>query len=186
MLIGAVLTLSLQFAVSHISQAPVVYASGTRLTPFTLASRDFRDGGRLATEFAFNQSGCPGANLSPELHWNNVPVGTKRFAMLVVDYDEPLAGGWHHWVAYNIPGSVTHLPENSDLVYTEGINDYGTIGYGGPCPPTTGETHHYLFLLYATDLASIGGGGLTYAQVLSAIQNDVLGATSIIGTYSLP
>lgn len=185
MLIGGVLAFSLQFALARITQAPIAYASSS-LHPFTISSRDFYDGGPLAKTFEFNQDGCTGANLSPQLHWDNVPTGTKSFALLMVDYDAPLAGGWHHWIIYNIPGSVHSLAKGSDLAFTEGINDFGTLGYGGPCPPATGETHHYLFLLYATDLANIGAGGMTYNQVLNAIQNDVLGATSIIGTFDLP
>jgi Raf kinase inhibitor-like YbhB/YbcL family protein len=185
MLIGGLLALSLQFAPARIAAAPVAYA-GSALHPFTIASHDFHDGGRLATTFELNQDGCTGKNLSPELHWENTPAGTQSFALLVVDYDAPLAGGWHHWVVYNIPASVHELARGSDQAYTEGLNDFGFVGYGGPCPPATGETHHYLFLLYATDLANIGASGQTYSQVLTAIQNDVLSATSIIGTFTLP
>jgi hypothetical protein len=46
--------------------------------------------------------------------------------------------------------------------------------------------HHYLFLLYAINVASVGAQGLTFNQVMSVIQNDVVGATSIIGTFHLP
>ena len=63
---------------------------------------------------------------------------------------------------------------------------FGFIGYGGPCPPPTGETHHYLFLLYAINIAHVGGQGLKFGEVISAIRGHVLGATSIIGTFHLP
>lgn len=186
LLVGGLLALSLQFALARSTrQTPLAYASSP-LHPFTIASRDFSDGQPLTKTFEFNQDGCTGANLSPELHWENVPAGTKSFALLMVDYDAPLAGGWHHWLVYNIPASVDRLAKGSDQAFTEGLNDFGFTGYGGPCPPATGEKHHYLFLLYATDLANIGTSGLTYNQVLSAIQNNVLGATSIIGTFDLP
>jgi len=56
---------------------------------------------------------------------------------------------------YNIPASVTSLPE--DLAKTEnpahggihGKSSFGDFGYGGPCPPW--GTHRYFFKLYALD-----------------------------------
>ena len=154
------------------------------LRPFTITSPNFRDGGPLSRRQEFNQDGCTGSNIAPELNWTNVPAGTKSFVLLLSDYDAPLAGGFHHWIVYNIPARARELEGNN--AFTEGTNDYGFIGYGGPCPPATGETHHYLFLLYAINVASIGAQGLTFNQVMGVIQNDVVGATSIIGTFHLP
>src|SRR5437016_3584714 len=88
------------------------------------------------------------------------------------------------WIVYNIPSSSRELEGNQ--AFTEGTNSYGFAGYGGPCPPPTGETHHYLFLLYAIDIVHVGRSGLGFAQVINAIQGHVLGATSIIGTFKLP
>jgi Raf kinase inhibitor-like YbhB/YbcL family protein len=118
------------------------------------------------------------------LNWKNVPAGTKSFVLLMSDYDAPVAGGFHHWIVYNIPADTRELEGNHP--FTEGTTSFGTTGYGGPCPPPTGETHHYLFLLYAIDIAQIGGSGLTFDAVVSAIQGHVLAATSIIGTFHLP
>jgi Raf kinase inhibitor-like YbhB/YbcL family protein len=33
---------------------------------------------------------------------------------------------------------------------TQGRNDFGELGYGGPCPPE-GETHTYVFRILALD-----------------------------------
>lgn len=106
------------------------------------------------------------------------------FDLLTSDYDAPVDGGFHHWIVYNIPASARQLVGNN--AFTEGTNSFGFTGYGGPCPPRTGETHHYLFLLYATDLAQIGGPGLTFDDVIKALSGHVLRATSIIGTFHLP
>ena len=164
--------------------AHVAVASSDALQPFTITSPDFRDGGPLPRKAEFNQFGCTGSNIAPELDWTNVPAGTKSFAMLMSDYDAPIAGGFHHWIVYNIPANARQLEGNH--AFTEGTNSFGFRGYGGPCPPPTGETHHYLFLLYATDLVQVGGKGLTFDEVVSAIQGHVLGATSIIGTFKRP
>lgn len=181
-LIAGLLTLSL--LLSNEPSTHVALASGNALHPFTITSPNFHDGGPLSIKQEFNRFGCTGSNIAPELDWKNVPAGTKSFVMLMSDYDAPVAGGFHHWIVYNIPGSTRELEGNH--AFTEGTNSFGFMGYGGPCPPATGETHHYLFLLYAIDLAHIGSQGLTFDQVMNAIQNHVLGATSIIGTFHLP
>jgi len=173
-------SLSLSFSrTSH-----TAYAASSTLHPFTINSPDFHDGGPLSQKTEFNQQGCTGSNIAPQLNWVHVPAGTKSFVLLMSDYDAPVAGGFHHWIVYNIPAGVRELQGNHS--FTEGTNSYGFIGYGGPCPPATGETHHYLFLLYAINRAHVGGKGLTFDQVISTIKNNVLGATSIIGTFHLP
>ena len=168
----------------------------TRLTPFTIVSPDFRDGGPLPvwTEFGgqfASEAGCFGKNLAPELDWRNVPSGTQSFALLVNDMDAPLSGGWHHWVVYDIPGSVKQLAGHGVLQYTQGstswdVNGIPVVGWGGPCPPADGQTHHYIFTLYALSAASLSASGLTYEQVLNEITPSVLGSTVIIGTFHLP
>lgn len=168
----------------------------TRLTPFTIVSPDFQDGGPLPvwTEFGGTyaaEAGCFGKNLAPELDWRNVPSGTQSFALLVNDMDAPIAGGWHHWVVYDIPGSVSELEGHGVVQYTQGSTSWDTngipvVGWGGPCPPADGQTHHYIFTLYALSTATLSGPGLTYEQVISAIGPYVLGSTVIIGTFQLP
>ncbi len=181
-LVLGLLALSLLLSLSRSSQRAL--ASSNTLHPFTITSPEFRDGGPLPQKAEFNKFGCTGSNIAPELNWRNVPAGTKSFVLLMSDYDAPLAGGFHHWIVYNIPAGVRELEGNHP--FTEGTTSFGFTGYGGPCPPPTGETHHYLFLLYATNLAHVGGPGLKFGEVVSAIRGHVLGATSIIGTFHLP
>jgi Raf kinase inhibitor-like YbhB/YbcL family protein len=176
--------LTLALLLSFSVKSHVAFASGNTLHPFTITSPDFHDGGPLSQRNEINKFGCTGSNIAPELNWTNVPAGTKSFVLLMSDYDAPLAGGFHHWIVYNIPASARELEGNH--AFTEGTTSFGFIGYGGPCPPPTGETHHYLFLLYAIDIAHVGGQGLKFGDVVSAIRGHVLGATSIIGTFHLP
>jgi Raf kinase inhibitor-like YbhB/YbcL family protein len=171
-------------------------AATTTLTPFTLFSPDFVDGGRLPswTEFGgpyAGEAGCAGKNLSPSLGWFNAPAGTKSYALFVHDVDAPQSWGWTHWITYNIPGSVDFLPKGDDTAYTSGTTDWQAngipqVGWGGPCPPADGETHHYVFTLYALSAPSISTSGLDYAGLMNAMAPYVLGAASVVGTYSLP
>jgi Raf kinase inhibitor-like YbhB/YbcL family protein len=181
-LVVSLLALSLSLSFSRTSHA--AFAASTALHPFTITSPDFHDGGPLSRKAEFNQQGCTGSNIAPQLNWVNVPAGTKSFTLLMFDYDAPVAGSFRHWIVYNIPAGARQLQGNHP--FTEGTNSFGFMGYGGPCPPATGETHHYIFLLYALNTAHIGGKGLTFDQVISTIQKNVLGATSIIGTFHLP
>ncbi len=57
------------------------------------------------------------------------------------------------------------------------------VGYGGPCPPATGQIHHYIFTLYALTVAQLPGQALTYDQVIQEISEQVAGATVTIGTF---
>jgi Raf kinase inhibitor-like YbhB/YbcL family protein len=174
--------------------APIASAAASghpaeaRLRPFTIASPNFRDGGRLplSAEAAVPAFGCSGQNLAPTLRWINAPAGTKGFAFTMNDVDAPVAGGFHHWVVYNIPASVRELAGHGQNPFTEGTNSLGQTGYLGPCPPPTGQVHHYVFSVYALSVAEVAGAQDTFEQLLQAIAPDVLGVTSIIGTFRRP
>ncbi|MFH1020769.1 MAG: YbhB/YbcL family Raf kinase inhibitor-like protein [Pseudomonadota bacterium] len=115
----------------------------------TLTSSAFADNGVIPDEFTYSLgSQCSGSNLSPPLTIGAVPVGTQSLALTVIDPD---GGNWVHWKAWNIPADTTSLPENisSTAGFNQSVNDFGTAGYGGPCPPT--PDHHYVFTLYALD-----------------------------------
>lgn len=169
--------------------------NGSKPTPFTIVSPDFRDGGRLPTWTEFGGpyaagAGCSGKNLSPALAWFNAPSGTASYALFVHDVDAPQSWGWTHWITYDIPASVAYLPKGDDTAYTSGTTDWQAngipqIGWGGPCPPADGETHHYVFTLYALSTSDIATSGLDYTDLMNTIAPYVLGATSIVGTYSL-
>src|SRR5262249_30530177 len=84
------------------------------------------------------QFSCEGRNISPELSWTGAPAGTKSFALIMHDPDAPIAGGYTHWLLYNIPATAHHLPENTPNQDQlpgggmQGKNDAGKYGYTGP------------------------------------------------------
>jgi Raf kinase inhibitor-like YbhB/YbcL family protein len=129
---------------------------------FTLTSPDIADGKTLAAAQVFNGFGCSGGNISPALAWSNAPAGTRSFALLVHDPDAPTGSGWWHWVVYNIPANTSSLPAGAGDPQKkllpggalQGRTDFGTAGYGGPCPPP-GKPHRYYFRLYALKVAKL-------------------------------
>ena len=122
---------------------------------FTLTSPDSKPGAMIADQFTANSFGCTGANTSPALSWSGAPEGTKSFVLTVYDPDAPTGSGFWHWVMYNIPASVTSLPEGAGVVgkepagATQNVTDFGVPGYGGPCPPKGDKPHRYVFTVYA-------------------------------------
>lgn len=146
-----------------------------------LTSTAFKEGGMIPKKYS-----CDDEDISPPLNWENIPSKTKELAMICDDPDAPM-GTWVHWVIYKISPQVKGLTENiptekklsSGMV--QGMNDFGRIGYGGPCPP--GGTHRYFFKIYALDAVLNLEPGATQAQVLRTIQSHILEETQLIGKY---
>lgn len=130
---------------------------------------------------------CDGKDVSPPLSWSGIPAGTRALAVTCDDPDAP-AGNWVHWVIFNIPASAASLPEG--VVPKEalqdgsrqGRNDFGRIGYGGPCPPQ-GRPHHYLFTLYALDREIALQAGCRKADLFAAMKGRILQTANVSGTY---
>ena len=147
-----------------------------------LTSSAFADGSPIPSKYT-----CDGNDTSPPLKWSGVPQGTKSLALICDDPDAP-AGIWVHWVMYNIPATVTELPEGvptGDAVLgsaRQGVNDFRRIGYGGPCPPR-GNPHRYYFKLYALDTELALKPKATKKDVVDAMQGHILAEGQLMGTY---
>jgi Raf kinase inhibitor-like YbhB/YbcL family protein len=158
-----------------LSSLLVVSAAGP---PFTLRSPDFRNGAPIPASHA-----CTGRNVAPTLAWAGVPPRTRSFALVVVDPDAPRIGGWIHWVVYNLPATWRTLRARSPHSFDEGITSFGKPGYGGPCPPANGHVHHYVFTLYALNVAHLAGQALTRDALRRAMRGHILGTATLIGTF---
>lgn len=128
---------------------------------------------------------CGGDNVSPDLRWRNAPAGTKSFALIVHDPDAPRAGGMDHWILYDVPVTKTQLRAGESIPAKQsGTNGTGTTGYYGPCPPA-GKIHHYMFTLYALDVASLDASTpLTARELKSRIAHHVLAIATLTGLYA--
>lgn len=127
---------------------------------FSLLSSDIAEGQQLSSAQVFQGFGCEGGNRSPALNWTGAPAGTKSFAVTVYDPDAPTGSGWWHWVVVNIPSDSLALPsdagsgEGLPVGAFQGRTDYGTIGFGGACPPP-GEMHRYVFTVHALSVKTL-------------------------------
>ena len=149
---------------------------------FSLSSNAFQNGGDIPNKYT-----CDGADVSPELSWNNVPNATQSLALIAEDPDAP-AGTWTHWVLYDLPPDTPGLEENVPKVdqlpngARQGRNDFKRIGYGGPCPPP-GKPHRYFFRLYALDRKLGLKPGATKDEVQAATKGHILGEAELKGKF---
>ena len=143
---------------------------------FTLSSEAFAEGGAIPREYS-----CQGTDISPALAWTGAPAGTAELVLVV---DDPDAGGFVHWIAL-IRGPEVALPRAISPTATtpqQGINGFGDVGWGGPCPPT--GTHHYRFTLTALATPTGLTSNPTISEIRSALSKaTVLGEATLTGTY---
>jgi hypothetical protein len=148
-----------------------------------LNSSAFQHGASIPREFT-----CDGANTSPELSWRDAPAQAQSFALIMHDPDAPRAGGFTHWVLYNIPANVAALEPNMPThervpgIGVQGKNGSGKIGYMGPCPPS--GRHRYFVRLYALDTELNVKPGASHEQVQEAMRGHVLQEAELMGTYA--
>jgi Raf kinase inhibitor-like YbhB/YbcL family protein len=148
-----------------------------------LTTTAFASGGKIPTTFT-----CDGADVSPALGWSAPPPGTQSFALILDDPDAP-GRVWVHWLLYDLPATERELPEglpkegNLPSGARQGRNDFGRIGYGGPCPPP-GSAHRYFFRLFALDKKVTLPGGATRKQLERSMSGHILAQTELMGRYS--
>ncbi|MDX1670946.1 MAG: YbhB/YbcL family Raf kinase inhibitor-like protein, partial [Balneolaceae bacterium] len=149
---------------------------------FSIGSTAFNEGDAIPEKYT-----CDGEDISPPLSWNGAPEGTVSYALVSDDPDAP-GQTWVHWVIYNLPANVSELGEQVptdkklDNRALQGKNDFGNIGYGGPCPP--GGTHRYFFRLYALNSELDLEPGATKAELMDAIDGRILEETQLMGRYT--
>jgi Raf kinase inhibitor-like YbhB/YbcL family protein len=158
---------------------------------FVLTSADLHAGHPIASTQVYGGMGCDGQNRSPELSWKGAPKGTKTFAITMYDPDAPTGSGWWHWVVFNIPADVTSLPtgagDSSKNLLPPGAafgnTDFGTPGYGGPCPPQGDKPHRYIVTVYALDDSLSIPGTATAAYVGFNIHAHTIGKATLSALY---
>jgi Raf kinase inhibitor-like YbhB/YbcL family protein len=129
---------------------------------------------------------CDGSNVSPPLRWDSVPAGTESIAIICEDPDAP-SGTWMHWILFNLPAECRELAENipdDETLHNstrQGINDFGSIGYSGPCPPW--GIHRYFFKIFALN-CTLDIVHLVDKDILNLAMGDhILATGQLMGRY---
>lgn len=153
-----------------------------------LTSSDIQEGHPMAKTFEYAGWGCDGGNLSPQLSWKDIPQGTKSFAITAYDPDAPTGSGFWHWIAIDIPVETTQLPRAANISELGGKEvriDYGSVGFGGACPPISDGMQRYQFTVWALPKAELGLNKDTPAAVVGFTLNSMaLDKATLTATYT--
>ena len=145
------------------------------MSTFSITSSDFKEGGEIPKNCGYKHG-----NEKPELDF--VPGENEPFpwAMIMDDPDAIAAVGkvWVHWLVYGNTGD-TSLPIT---VGTEGKNDFGEIGYGGPAPPN--GRHTYVFKLYELDMDLDLKEGYSKQELEDAMKGHIIAEAKLTGTFT--
>jgi Raf kinase inhibitor-like YbhB/YbcL family protein len=164
----------------------------------TLTIAGYPDGGNIPVKFSQAAPGVPaGEGTSPAIQWGNAPGGTQSFVVHMHDLDvtrNKTSDDQVHWVVWNIPSSVTGLPEGvpKGSQMPEGSYQISATGpmYRGPGAPANGPFHHYVIELYALDskidVNPSADAFATRADVIKAIQGHILAKAVYTGLFRRP
>ncbi len=144
----------------------------------------FSYGSRIPVKYT-----CDGLDISIPVKWdpNTLPKDTRSLVLVMFDPDAP-RGVFIHWILYNIPLNITEIPENIPRkplvkgIGLQGINDFGRIGYGGPCPPK-GSSHRYFIRLFALDTVLDLKPGVSIKELEEALRGHILAYGETMGVY---
>jgi Raf kinase inhibitor-like YbhB/YbcL family protein len=182
----AILGISAAFTAPAKAQAPP--AAAPAVPGLTLTTTAFEDGSIIPAKYT---QGVPNF-VSPALQWTNVPANTVSFVLIAHDPDAALEKKTTdvlHWMAFNIPGTATGLPEGvpANAMLPDGTvqakNRRGLVGYLGPGAPAVGPYHHYTFELFALDTKLSLGADATRPDVLAAMDGHILGKGVLVGRF---
>ncbi len=146
----------------------------------------FKDGEKIPVQYVMPAAG--GKNISLPLSWTGFPLGTKSFALSMVD-PHPVARNWVHWLVINIPPETTFLEEGASgrkmpAGAVELKNSFGRTGYGGPQPPKGSGEHPYVLTVYALSADKLNlSPSVSLADFKKALEGKVLQSAAITGKY---
>ena len=142
----------------------------------TVTSAAFSEGGNIPSKFT-----CDGANTSPALKIAGAPPEAKALLLIADDPDAP-SGLFTHWLVWNLDPKSGSIPEGAAAGGTQGKNDFGKTGYGGPCPPS--GSHRYYFRVYALDQQLSLPSGARRKEVDAAMKGHVIAQGELMGRYA--
>jgi len=178
--IGAAATFFMKKSRNEPASQPIAPANKkltTNLNNMKITSSAFENNANIPPKYT-----CDGENISPALQFSDVPMGAQSLAFILHDPDAPVAGGFTHWVIFNIDPATKEITENNAPTNAiQGQNSAGQAKYTSPCPPS--GTHHYEFRIYALDEKLNLDSSAKKADVEKAMEGHILDETSLVGLY---
>lgn len=151
-----------------------------------VTSEAFRNGDYIPREYT-----CDGRDISPHISWE-IAHGVVSYVLIMEDPDAP-GGTFTHWTMYNIsayihilPSAIPKVPDLGAWPFIgsgfQGVTDFGTVGYGGPCPPP-GKPHRYFFRVYALDTWLSLPSAASRKDLANAMANHIIAKGELMGLY---
>ncbi len=164
------------------TERPEIRASGT----LGVMSPSVKEGAPIPMRHSDYADG-----VSPQLEWTAVP-NAKSYAVVVEDPDSKPVAPFVHWLAWNIPSTLTRLPEGLQeqprLTEPDGVlqgkGTRGSPGYYGPHPPVGDPPHRYLFQVFALDTVLDVPAGADRETLVAAMRGHVVAQGRLTGLYA--
>ena len=167
----------LRIAALVVSCLALSTAALSRPLNLTIESPAFKNNGFIPV-----RSTCQGSGKNPPLVIKNIPPHTVSLALMLDDPDAP-GGTFTHWLLWNIMPDTRRIDENTvPRGAKQGFNDFGTEGYGGPCPPP-GTAHRYVFRLFAVDIMLHVKGTISRQDLEKALNGHIIAHALLTGFY---
>lgn len=143
----------------------------------TISSSAFSNNGKIPFVYT-----CDGEDINPPFKFHDVPEESQSLVLIVEDPDST-GKTWVHWVVFNINPSIEGISEDAvPSGAVETVTDFGSKGYGGPCPSS--GIHRYNFRLYALDTVLDLPEDVTRQEIDDAMLGHILETAEITGLYS--
>jgi Raf kinase inhibitor-like YbhB/YbcL family protein len=133
-----------------------------------------------------DENTCQGIDASPMIEIQG--LNATSLVVIVDDPDAP-TGAFTHWLIWNIqpvdiiPRAIARKATiNEPFMAVQGTNDFGEIGYAGPCPPP-GKPHRYFFRVFGLDKMLDLPAGAYAADLEKAMNGHVLQKGEAVATY---
>ena len=145
---------------------------------FSLTSPAFRHGEALDPSFTAEEEDA----VAPPLEWSAPPPGTQELIIIV---EEASASGSEpacHWLVWGLAGQRGKLLEG-EVPPRTGKNARGNSEWLLPAP-AEGETRHYVFQIFASELPLILMPGATRTDLIAALQGNVLACALLYAPFT--
>jgi len=149
------------------------FTSGSHLT----ISSNGIPNGNLSAKYS-----CDGAGINPPLLVTDIPAAARSLAVIAQDPDAPVAGGFTHWVAWNL--STDGVIQEGMTGGDQGTNGAGHVGFAAACPPVGSGDHHYHFTVYALDTRLTLPASTDKAALEHAMEGHIVGTGELVGVFA--
>ena len=145
---------------------------------FALSSPAFRDGQELDPCFTAKEEDA----VAPPLEWSAPPPGSQELVVIVEEASGDSTEPACHWLVWGLAGQRGALFEG-EVPPRTGKNAQGNSEWLLPNPPE-GETRHYVFQIFATELPLTLMPGASREDLIASIKGFVTACAVLTASFT--